>query len=321
MPRIIIVSFKVLPCYLNSMSFLALLTALLLAHYHQPPSWLQALNWHVALSRRLDHWLNDGQFRHGLIAWILAVLLPTIIISAIYYAALQSSSFLTWLVSVALLYVTLNGADFGDPAEAIAANLRDNKLDEARMQLAEWSGHATDSYDDASISRIAIETTLLRSHSGVFAPIFWFVLLGPAGAVLYRLAALTHQAWKLHDNAFNKTAQRVFFWLNWLPAHVSAISFAVAGNFEDAMYCWRTQADAWHERTQGMMLASGAGALGVRLGEPLQQPTGLEYRPELGLGDAADADYLMSSVGLIWRVLVLILALVLLLTFANWLGS
>jgi adenosylcobinamide-phosphate synthase len=321
MPRIIIVSFNVLPCYRNSMSFLALLTALLLAYYRQPTSWLQPASWHAALSHRLEHWLNDDRFRHGVIAWVLATLLPVIFIAVIYWSALQFSPLLAWLVGIAILYITLNFADFGTNTEAIAMSLRDNNLSEARLQLAQWSGHTTDDYNAPMLSSVTIETTLLRAHSAVFAPIFWFVLLGPAGAVLYRLAELTHKAWKMHDSLFNKPAQRVFYWLDWIPAHVSAISFAVAGNFEDAMYCWRTQADAWLDRIEGIMLASGAGALGTRLGEPLQQPSGLEYRPELGLGDIADADYMMSSVGLIWRVLVLMSALVLLMTFANWLGS
>jgi adenosylcobinamide-phosphate synthase len=93
------------------------------------------------------------------------------------------------------------------------------------------------------------------------------------------------------------------------------------GNFEDAMYCWRTQVDTWKNRTTAIMLASGAGALGVKLGEPLFANGILEYRPELGLGDTADADYVMSAVGLIWRALVLLLTMVLLMTFANWLGK
>ena len=69
------------------------------------------------------------------------------------------------------------------------------------------------------------------------------------------------------------------------------------------------------------MLASGAGALGTRLGEPLARRGVLQFRPELGLGDEADADYLQSAVGLIWRVLVLMLGILLLLTFAHWLGN
>jgi adenosylcobinamide-phosphate synthase len=95
----------------------------------------------------------------------------------------------------------------------------------------------------------------------------------------------------------------------------------VVGDFEDALFCWRTQAAQWKDEAVGIMLASGAGALGVRLGEPLPLNGLMEYRPELGLGDPADADYVMSTVGLIWRTLVLMLALMLLMTFANWLGS
>ena len=69
------------------------------------------------------------------------------------------------------------------------------------------------------------------------------------------------------------------------------------------------------------MLASGAGALGVKLGEPLQVNGVLFYRPELGMGDEADADYLQGAVALVWRVLVLMVSLFLLLTFAHWLGN
>ena len=67
------------------------------------------------------------------------------------------------------------------------------------------------------------------------------------------------------------------------------------------------------------MLASGGGALGVcsagRCRWLAREP---EFRPELGLGDAADADLLPSAVGLVWRALVLWLLLILLLTLANW---
>ncbi|HQR61131.1 MAG TPA: adenosylcobinamide-phosphate synthase, partial [Methylophilaceae bacterium] len=81
------------------------------------------------------------------------------------------------------------------------------------------------------------------------------------------------------------------------------------------------QAFAWPDRAVGIMLASGAGALGVRLGAAIPRDGNMEYRPELGLGDEADADYLHAASGLVWRVLALILGLLLLLTFAHWLGK
>ena len=109
--------------------------------------------------------------------------------------------------------------------------------------------------------------------------------------------------------------------MDWVPLRLSAISFAVVGDFEDAVYCWRSQASAWAQQGIGIVLASGAGALGVKLGEPLNYGGNIEFRPELGLGDDADADYLDSAVSLVWRTVVLWLVLLLLLTLAGWVGG
>ena len=80
------------------------------------------------------------------------------------------------------------------------------------------------------------------------------------------------------------------------------------GNFQDAVDCWRAQAASWPDQSQGIILASGAGALGVKLGGVLHETGSAAIeasRPELGTGDQADADYLSSAVGLIWRALVM----------------
>ncbi len=303
------------------MSFLTLLAVLLLAYYRPLPAALRPAHWHAPLAAWLERHLNDGQARHGAIAWILAVLLPALLIGAACFALHLLAEPVSLALAVASLYLVIDFSGFGAPAENIAATLRDRNIPLARQQLTEWSGDTTEAYGAMELSRVAIETTLLRAHSGLFAPIFWFVLLGPGGALLYRLTQITNTAWGKEGGQFNLVGSRVHYWLEWIPAHVTAIGFAVVGDFEDAMYCWRTQASQWKDRAIGIMLASGAGALGVRLGEPLPINGILEYRPELGLGDAADADYLMSAVGLVWRVLVLLLALVLLMTFANWLGN
>ena len=93
--------------------------------------------------------------------------------------------------------------------------------------------------------------------------------------------------------------------LEWPAVRLTAAAFAVVGDFEDAIYCWRAQATAWSDPNLGIVLAAGAGALGVKLGMPLTEVEGLYPRSELGLGEAADAPFLDSTVGLLWRALVL----------------
>lgn len=305
------------------MSFFSLLGALLLGYYWTlaRPDWLKQL--YIPYVHLLDRSLNDGQLRHGIIAWLLSVILPTLVIGVTYEVLLHINLLFGMAFSIAILALVLRFNRFGKQAESIAAALRDSNVDEARANLSGWEdGCGAESLSAAEISRVGIETTLRNAHYDLFAPIFWFMLFGPAGALLYRLALLTFNEWaKQPTPDFNLFTKRAFGWLDWLPTRLTAGGFAIVGDFEDAVYCWRMQARAWPDKALGIILASGAGALGVRLGEPLPCKGVLQYRPELGMGDEADADYLMSAVGLIWRLLVLMLGLLLLLTFTHWMGN
>ncbi len=300
------------------MSFIALAAALLLSHYRPSPDWLQRLLKPAA--EFLEGNFNDGRQRHGVIAWLLAVLLPGAAVAILHIVLYRIHPLLGVLLAIGVLYLLLQIRQIGAVPERIAAALRDRNLNVARAHLAEWQQCDSESYSEREVARVAIESTLRQSHYDLFAPIFWFVLLGPAGALSYRLACLVARAWA-GKGCFGTFAQTAFAWLDWLPARFTASSFAIVGDFEDAVYCWRTQAQAWPERTLGLILASGAGALGVRLGEPLPSKGVVEFRPELGVGDDADADYLQSAVGMVWRVLVLMGVLLLLLTIAYWLGN
>jgi adenosylcobinamide-phosphate synthase len=148
------------------------------------------------------------------------------------------------------------------------------------------------------------------------------LLAGPGGAVLYRLSGVVARQWERRagdeDSGFAAAARDLFQWLDWVPARLTALSFAVVGDFEDALYAWRAQAASWIDRGVGVILASGAGALGVRLGDSLHADGRLVYRPELGLGDVADQEHLNSAVGLIWRSVVLWVLVMTLVTVANW---
>jgi adenosylcobinamide-phosphate synthase len=149
--------------------------------------------------------------------------------------------------------------------------------------------------------------------------LLWYVVLGPAGAVIYRLAAYFATRWK-ELGPFGAFAQRAFYALEWPAVRLTAAAFAMVGDFEDAVYCWRTQARGWHDEIAGVVLAAGAGAMGVRLGMPVQEADGVHPRPELGLTEAADAPFLDSAVGLVWRALVVLVTVLIVVQAARLLG-
>ncbi|MGC2047095.1 MAG: CobD/CbiB family protein [Gallionella sp.] len=331
------------------MSLFALITALLLEQIHPLSSrkyLFGLLSGYVNFFRQR---FNAGQQRQGTIAWLLAVLpllAGAIILYQLFYRA---SPILAWAFNVLVLYLTMGFRQSSHYFTDIHRALREGRLDDARRLLSDWRGKSSHELNAEEVARLTIEQALVASHRNVFGVVVWFVLFsavglgGAAGALLYRLGQFLR--WHLEgefedplsmhpDEAemedlvdgewgrgeFGGFSRLAFYILDWLPVRLTAMTFAIVGNFEDAIYCWRTQANGWPDAETGILLSSGAGALGVHLGMPIQQGGLLLDRPELGIGDDADTGFMQSTVGLVWRSVVFWLILLMLLTFSNLVG-
>jgi len=265
----------------------------------------------------LENSFNAGESRHGAIAWLIAALVPLVVAGALYAGLFWLSPFAALLLNIAALYLTLGFRQFSHYFTGIQSALRDADVDRARELIGAWRGESATHRSREEIVRLAIEEAIAASHRHVFAVLFWFVLLpGPSGAILYRMAVFLDRRWG-GKGEFGRFARLVLRALEWPAARLTAAAFAVVGDFEDAIYCWRTQAAAWPDPSLGIVLAAGAGALGVKLGMPLTEVEGLQPRPELGLGEAADTPFLDSTVGLLWRALVLWVFMLMLLSLAR----
>ena len=279
-------------------------------------------------ARFLDRHLNAGEPRHGLVAWLLGAALPALLVLLAGLATHWGNRLFGLAFDIGVLYVTVGFRQFSHFYTDIHLALRMGEVERARGLLARWRGQSAERLGSGEVARLAIEQALLSSHRHVFAPLFWFVLLGPGGAVAYRLALFLAGAWGDREDRefgdFGRFSRRAFALMDWLPVRATAIAFAVVGDFEGAVFCWRSQAGRWPDSSAGILLASGAGALGVRLGGPtpgdgiLGDPAA---RPELGTNEEADPDFMQSTIGLVWRTLVMSLLLLALLIVATWVGG
>src|SRR5215470_6948106 len=279
-------------------------------------------------ARALERRLNAGTTQQGVVAAVLALGPPVVLALAVYWVLDEFSSVLSLVWNALILYLLVGFRHFSHAFTSIGEALKAGDALSARRRLAAWRGSDASAATAEEIPKLAVEQGLKDSYRYVFGTLFWFMLLpGPGGAVLYRLTALLADQWRGEEITpmgaqlarFGHPVQRLLHWLDWIPVRATAMTFAVVGDFEDAIYCSRTQARQWPSLHEGILLSSGAGALGCTIGGPLTGPTGEpEFRPELGLGDMADADIMPSATGLAWRALLVWLILLLLITLAYW---
>ncbi len=303
------------------MAFFSLLAVLLLEHVGPLPYRLVVHEPLSRYARLLENSLNAGDQRHGLVAWLLAVAFPVGVSLAVYVLCHAFNPLLAWVWNVLMLYLTMGFRLLGRTYNDIELALRLDDLAHARGLLAEWRGTPCTEVKATDIARQAIEEMLGVAHRHVFAVVLFFVLLpGPSGAVLYRMAAVLAEAWGRNVagdvGRFGHFAQQALACMEALASRVTAAGFAVAGNFEEAIYSWRTQAARWTTEGGGtglgIVLASGAGAIGVRLG----QADG-DAQKDSAMDCAADVDAMQRATGLVLRATFLWLLLLLLLGVAS----
>ena len=334
------------------MSFFAILFALLI---EQVRPLARANPIHAGL-RSWARWVSSnfdaGKPHHGWVAWGLAVLGPSLAALAVHLVLILYAGWVfAMLWSVAVLYVTLGFRQFSHHFTAIRDALDAGDERNARELLAHWQQVDASELPRSEIVRHVIEYSVLAAHRHVFGVLGWFSVLaafglGPAGAVLYRLAEFVSRHWqqcgKTADHpvspALLAVAARAWSGIDWLPARVTALGFAVVGSFEEAIDCWRNYAQRFPDDNDGVILAATSGAVNVRLGGEALRPASFSPGQTGGFGTAgsqseaalddtestpgreAELGHLRSVVGLVWRSVVLWMVLLALLTLARLLG-
>jgi adenosylcobinamide-phosphate synthase len=237
------------------------------------------------LAGLLERQLNQGRRLPGLLAWLLAVAPWIFVASLLHLLAL-------FVVDVLLLYFALGARSLAEHADAVVRPLRAGDLAEARQQVGYLVSRDTTQLDAPGVARAGVESVLENGNDAVFGTLFWFALLGGPGALLFRLANTLDAMWGYRSErfqAFGWAAARIDDLLNWLPARLTALTYALLGQTRLALRCWRSQAPHWDSPNAGPVMAAGAGSLGIEIGGPASYHGAVENRPLLGSGPAPQA--------------------------------
>ena len=292
-------------------TLVAVIAALVLGHVAPAP---------VGASRQFHwfaHWLQwlgaragEGAFwrqRHGI--W-LALLPPVLVLALIQFALSGRLLGLASLVfGVLVLIWTWGPRDLDTDVEAVLDASDPQTRRECLAQLAPDPAVTLD--EGPALPGGTVRSALRRW----FAPLLWFLLLGPAGALLYRLverAALADAGLLPVENA--EGTRTLLRWLEWPVAQLMALALALAGNFDRVFRAWRgAGGDRW-QADSAFLEACARAAVRGELAEEADDYL-REGQPVPETGDLVE---LRDAMSLVWRMLLLWLALLALLVIAGW---
>lgn len=270
-------------------------------------------------ANRIEAHLNTGRRGRplGLLAWLAAVAPP--VIAATLLCALLPWP-LAWALHVALLWFALGARSLAEHIAPIGAALARRDLAAARELTGRIVSRDTAGADATALSRAAVESALENGNDAIFGALFWFAIAGGPGALAFRLANTLDAMWGYRTPRFLRfgwAAARIDDVLNWIPARLTAASYALLGDTRIALRCWREQAHRWESPNAGPVMAAGAGSLNVLLGGAAVYHGVLEERPALGAGSPPRAQHVDAALRLVERTTILWLAALLALAFVS----
>ncbi len=255
---------------------------------------------HLALAVEQRNY--DDSFVRGLMA--VALLLIPFTLIALVVAWLPMSA----LFEAVLLYIAIGWRSLGEHARNVHDALIADDLPTAQQRVGYMVSRDTATLDEQGVAKATVESVLENGNDAIFGVIFWFVIAGAPGVVLFRLSNTLDAMWGYRNQRylrFGWAAARLDDLLNYIPARLTAFSYAVVGNYQRAMRCWRTQGNGWKSPNAGPVMAAGAGSINVQLGGAAVYHGIEQLRPPLGEGDEPTASHIDKALHLINRTLIL----------------
>jgi len=299
----------------------AVLVAVALDRFLPDRQGIKPFAWYRDWVESVEERFNGGRRSHGVGAVLLAIVPIVTAVALARYMLGEIGWLFGFLFDVIALYLCLDIYRLGKSANGVSQALLAGDVREANAQLRDLTGKGAQELNEPTIARAAVEGVLKQGNSLVVSPIFWFMVLGPIGVVLQRLSCILDMMWGHRYDRFKEfgwAAARFDDLLGWIPARVTALSYALMGSFEDALHCWRKRMGVWSDINSGPLLASGFGAMHMQSCEAVAELGDYDDRATEVV--APEAGHVQRAVALVWRVLLFWLAIGLLMTGAHLAG-
>ncbi len=194
------------------------------------------------------------------------------------------------LLDITILWLAIGSKSLREHGKAVRSALVDGDLPMARKAVGRIVSRDTDSMTETEVINATIESTLENGCDALFAPLFWYAVLGVPGVLFYRLVNTLDAMWGYRTSRylhFGWAAARFDDFLNYIPARLTALTYSLVGDSRSALACWLSQAALCESPNGGPVMSAGAGALGINLGGTASYHGKTKQKPILGCGRPA----------------------------------
>ena len=283
------------------MTVITILLALFIDYFIAGLTRFRRFDWFISLYHQLVKWFASCRYRNGTLALVGLLSLPLLVVFLLSELAWSYGWYVNVIFSLLVLLYCLEPNDLACQLDTWIDAVERKDTDSA----SELAGKLLYEYladDDANDEAVIIKSAFVKAHKNTFAVLFWFLLLGPFGALLYRLADhLCHEVGKTSGD-FADSARLLLNILEWPSSRLMVISLALAGNLVEALPGWKKSDHFSFDLNNEVLIQTGLGALQYRLPDT-------ETRREQGAYQIAELKSLLSRMLIIWLVVLGLLTL------------
>lgn len=212
----------------------------------------------LAWFERYASWLESRLAGHGF--WngaggvLVTLLIPLVLLGVLVYLAGEIHFVVGFLLSLLVLVYS-----FGPALNSLVNRYADALGSDDDSAAAEILGRLL--YGDEAGHNRVLSSIMLRAHEYLFAVVFWFVLLGAVGALLYCLVVNLAYRYEKADSEYAGAVGDLHNILMWPSARLLALGFALGGSLVSALECWRNVSGNTLDISREVITFSGLGAL------------------------------------------------------------
>ena len=224
------------------MKLLTIIICLVLERYLNLGANLPRYPWFDAYLNLLRDWLKPEFFWRGWIS-VVTIMLPVLLIVGLVCLITHHWMFgIVWLVlDVVILLYCLGPDDLYHQMQAYTeAGSDDDSKKATTVTQAAILGEQPPKGEAKAYRAITI-AIVTKANERLFAVIFWFICLGPVGAVMYRLAVLLHNHTHGRAAGWQATRNAAYIFqqiLDWIPARLTALLYTLVGHFNASFGTW-----------------------------------------------------------------------------------